>query len=178
MPERAAGGGPAAPPAAPAASVPGPAELRWALVLYGTAGFVPACLLLAVLTAGGREVGRLLVDNLAAPFPIPIAIGYGAGYLLVHYRIRDPRPSFLQSQVFAGCVFVGTFVAFVLCSVVIAHSPLHDASRTAVVALLIPVKVVLGGLAGAWLYPPLAHRRLSPRSTGPAPIPSRRGGDR
>jgi hypothetical protein len=171
----AAGGRPAVPPdpgspAAPGPSPPGPAELRWALVLYGTAAFVPASLLLAVLTAGGREVGRLFVDNLAAPFPIPIAIGYGAGYLLVHYRVRDPRPSFLQSQVFAGCVFVGAFVAFVLCSVVISHSPLHDASRTAVLALLVPVKVVLGGLAGAYLYPPLARVRLADRCTGAAPI--------
>jgi hypothetical protein len=171
MPDASATGGrPAAPPR-PVPPVPGPAELRWALVLYGTAAFVPACLLLAVLTAGGREVGRLFVDDLAAPFPIPIAIAYGAGYLLVQYRVRDPRPSFLQSQVFAGCVFVGMFAAFALCSVVISHSALHDASRTTVIALLVPVKVVLGGLAGAYLYPPLATRRFPGRHLTPAATP-------
>ena len=157
------------PPATPA--LPTPEQLRWVLVVYGTAVFVPACLLLTLLTSGGRQMGRVFVHYLALPDPFPVAIAYGLGYLIVQYLIRNRKPSFLQSQVFAGCVFVGMFAAFALCSVAFSYGPLSRASGTAVTAVLVPLKLALGAATGAAFYPFMARRRISSRYYSPTPIP-------
>ncbi len=156
----------------PAAPVPPTAaQLRWDLVLYGTAAYVPACVVLTLLTSGGRQIPRVLLHFLTLPEPITVAVGYGLGYLVVQYRIRNRRPSFLQSQVFAGCVFVGMYLGFAACSVAFSRGPLSHASETAVAAVLVPVKILAGGLAGAAMYPFLARKRLTSRFYSPTPIP-------
>ena len=157
------------PPAAPA--LPTPEQLRWVLVVYGTAVFVPACMLLTLLTSGGRQMGKVFLHFLALPDPFPVAIAYGLGYLIVQYLIRNRKPSFLQSQVFAGCVFVGMFAAFALCSLVFSYGPLSGASSTAVTAVLVPLKLALGGATGAAFYPFMARRRISSKYYSPTPIP-------
>ena len=151
--------------------LPTPAQLRWVLVAYGTACFVPACVILTLLTSGGRQMGTVFLHFLALPDPFPVLIGYGLGYLIVQYRIRNRRPSFLQSQVFAASVFLGMFVAFALCSLVFGYGPLSHASGAAVTAVLLPLKLGLGGATGAWIYPWLARRRVSSsRYYSPTPI--------
>jgi len=160
-----------APPSAPTA-----AQLRWDLVLHGTAAYVPACVLLTLLTSGGRQIPRVLLHFLTLPEPITVAMGYGLGYLVVQYRIHNRRPSFLQSQVFAGCVLVGMYLGFAACSVAFTHGPFSHASPTAVAAVLVPVKVAAGAVAGAALYPFLARRRMTGRFYSPAPIPPRHVG--
>jgi hypothetical protein len=155
------------------ASVPTAAQLRWDLVLHGTAAYVPACALLALLTSGGRQIPRVLLHLLTLPEPITVAMGYGLGYLVVQYRVRNRRPSLLQSQVFAGCVLVGMYLGFAACSVAYSHGPLSHASPTAVAAVLVPVKVAAGAVAGAGIYPFLARRRMTGRFYSPTPIPPR-----
>ena len=157
------------PPAAPA--LPTPEQLRWVLVVYGTAVFVPACMLLTLLTSGGRQMGKVFLHFLSLPDPFPVAIAYGLGYLIVQYLIRNRKPSFLQSQVFAGCVFVGMFAAFALCSLVFSYGPLSGASSTAVTAVLVPLKLALGAATGAAFYPFMARRRISSKYYSPTPIP-------
>jgi hypothetical protein len=157
------------PPAAPAP--PTPEQLRWVLVAYGTAVFVPACMLLTLLTSGGRQMGKVFLHYLALPDPFPVAIAYGLGYLIVQYLIRNRKPSFLQSQVFAGCVFVGMFAAFALCSVVFSYGPLSHASSTSVTAVLLPLKLALGAATGAAFYPFMARRRIRSKYDSPTPIP-------
>jgi hypothetical protein len=151
--------------------LPTPGQLRWVLVVYGTAVFVPACMLLTLLTSGGRQMGTVFLHYLALPDPFPVAIAYGLGYLIVQYLIRNRKPSFLQSQIFAGCVFVGMFVAFAACSLVFSAGPLSRASGTAVTAVLVPLKLALGGVSGAYLYPLVAGKRFSSRYYSPTPIP-------
>ncbi len=150
---------------------PSAAQLRWDLVLHGTAAYVPACVVLTLLTSGGRQMPRVLLHFLTLPEPITVAVGYGLGYLVVQYRIRNRRPSFLQSQVFAGCVFVGMYLGFAACSVLFSRGPLSHASETAVAAVLVPVKILAGALAGAGMYPFLARRRMGSRFYSPTPIP-------
>jgi hypothetical protein len=157
------------PPATPA--LPTPEQLRWVLVVYGTAVFVPACMLLTLLTSGGRQMGKVFLHYLALPDPFPVAIAYGLGYLIVQYLIRNRKPSFLQSQVFAGCVYVGMFAAFALSSLVFSHGPLSRASGTAVTAVLVPLKLGLGAVTGAAFYPFMARRRVSSKYYSPTPIP-------
>jgi hypothetical protein len=159
------------PPAPVAPALPTPEQLRWVLVVYGTAVFVPACLLLTLLTSGGRQMDKVFLHFLALPDPIPVAIAYGLGYLIVQYRIRNRRPSFLQSQIFAGCVFVGMFAAFAICSLLFSYGPLSRASSTAVTAVLLPLKLALGALTGAAFYPFMARRRMGTRFYSPTPIP-------
>jgi hypothetical protein len=151
--------------------LPTPEQLRWVLVVYGTAVFVPACMLLTLLTSGGRQMGKVFLHYLALPDPFPVAIAYGLGYLIVQYLIRNRKPSFLQSQLFAGCVYVGMFLAFAASSLVFSSGPLSRASGTAVTAVLVPLKLVLGGVSGAYLYPPVARKRFSSRYYSPTPIP-------
>jgi hypothetical protein len=157
------------PPAGPAP--PTPEQLRWVLVVYGTAVFVPACMVLTLLTSGGRQMGKVFLHFLALPDPFPVAIAYGLGYLIVQYLIRNRKPSFLQSQVFAGCVFVGMFAAFALCSLVFSSGPLSGASSTAVTAVLVPLKLALGAATGAAFYPFMARRRIGSKYYSPTPIP-------
>ena len=57
--------------------LPTPQQLRWVLVVYGTAVFVPACILLTLLTSGGRQMGKVFLHYLALPDPFPVAIAYG-----------------------------------------------------------------------------------------------------
>jgi hypothetical protein len=160
-------------PAPAPPGVPTAAQLRWDLVLYGTAAYVPACVLLTLLTSGGRQMPRVLLHFLTLPEPITVAMGYGLGYLVVQYRIRNRRPSFLQSQIFAGCVFVGMYLGFAACSVAFSNGPLSHASETAVAAVLVPVKIAAGAVAGAGMYPFLARRRMTGRFSSPTPIPPR-----
>lgn len=148
-------------------------ELRWDLVLYGTAAYVPACLVLSFLTSGGRQLSRVLLHFLTLPDPVPVAIGYGLGYLVVQYRIRNRRPSFLQSQIFAGCVFLGMFAGFAVSSLLFSHGPLSNASSTVVAAVVVPIKVAAGAVVGAALYPFMARRRFGGRFYSPTPIPPR-----
>lgn len=153
--------------------LPTPRELRWVLVLYGTAAFVPSCLVLALLTSGGRQMRLVLLHFLELPDPLPVLIAYGLGYLVVQYRIRNRKPSFLQSQLFAACVFLGMFAASAVCSLVFSYGPLSHASATVVSAVLIPAKLAAGAAVGAALYPFMARRRISKRFYSPTPIPPR-----
>jgi hypothetical protein len=98
-------------------------------------------------------------------------MGYGLGYLIVQYRIRNSKPSFLQSQLFALCVYLGMFAAFAACSLVFRVGVFSSASTATVTVVLVPLKLIVGGAVGAHLYPFMSHKRLGSRYVSPTPIP-------
>jgi hypothetical protein len=65
------------------------------------------------------------------------------------------------------------YLGFAACSVAFSHGPLSHASETAVAAVLVPVKIAAGAVAGAAMYPFLAGRRMPRRFFSPTPIPPR-----
>ena len=136
-------------------ALPSVESLRWSLAAWGTAVYPFAALVIALTVSHGRKLPQAVALVLATPDPISVCIGYGAGYLIVQYRIRNARPSFLQSQLFGACAFAGMFVMVALLRVVL---PAQVPPATAL-AIVIPAKVTAGALTAALVYPWLSHRQ-------------------
>ena len=136
-------------------TLPTAESLRWSLAAWGTAIYPFAALVIALTVSHGRKLPQAVALVLATPDPISVCIGYGAGYLIVQYRIRNPRPSFLQSQLFGACAFAGMFVMVAFLRVLLpAQVPL-----AAALAIVIPAKVTAGAVTAALVYPWLSHRQ-------------------
>jgi hypothetical protein len=136
-------------------TLPSAESLRWSLAAWGTAVYPFAALVIALTVSHGRKLPQAVALVLATPDPISACIGYGAGYLIVQYRIRNASPSFLQSQLFGACAFAGMFVMVALLRVVL---PAQVPPATAL-AIVIPAKVTAGAVTAALVYPWLSHRQ-------------------
>ena len=136
-------------------AVPTAEKLRWSLAAWGTAIYPLAAIVIALTISHGRRLLQAVALVLATPDPVSVCIGYGAGYLIVQYRVRNPSPSFLQSQLFGACAFAGMFIMVAILRVILPA----QAPPAAALAVVIPAKVAAGAVTAALVYPWLSHRQ-------------------
>jgi hypothetical protein len=129
--------------------------LRWTLAKWGTAAYPFAALAIALVVSRGKHLPLAFAYVLAAPEPVSVCMGYGIGYLTVQYRVRNPQPSFLQSQLFGACAFVGMFTTIGILRLLV---PSGTPAAVALV-VVIPLKMAAGAVTSALIYPWLSHKR-------------------